>query len=513
MPNLSVFFRRSILLWMVLVAAVATHMAEAQNQHDMTFHTVPPCTVVDTRVAGGAFAAGETRTYNVVGTGSLAGQGGSATGCGVPGFSNGIAQVQAVALIFTAVTPPNQGYLAANAADQAIGVGVVVTLQPNDVPTNTSQVAVAQTSGVGDFKVLVSSTTSHVVVRVVGYYSKPVQTVYVHPVPGNHTASGTALLNAMNGITNASATKRYVIKLEPGIYDIGSSMLTQKPYVDLEGSGQEATVIQGTGNNDTALETAVLKGASSAEIRDLQIKSAGQGYSYSIALLIKQADTSVRNVTILSDSATFNWGILHAGSTARVEGATITAQGGTSTYGFSSLDLGASLSPVIKRTVINVSGGASTNAGIYSLDAMRLDEVRDVQINASGGIAYGIRFRSNGSSTTGALRLTASTITAQSESSSSYGIHSEVSTPIYIEQSQIRAIGPNGRGVFNASGLTSTVTIDHSEVAGTTSTVEGRDVYIGATRLHGGAVISFGTEACAGVYDESFTFFAGPACP
>lgn len=77
------------------------------------------------------------------------------------------------------------------------------------------------------------AVTAHVVVRAVGYYSKSVQTVHVHPVPGNHTASGTALLNAMNGITNASATKRYVIKLEPGIYDLGSTMLTQKAYVDL----------------------------------------------------------------------------------------------------------------------------------------------------------------------------------------------------------------------------------------------------------------------------------------
>ena len=49
----------------------------------------------------------------------------------------------------------------------------------------------------------------------------------------------------MNGIIKASATKRYVIKLEPGIYDLGSTMLTQKPYENLEGSEQQATIIQG----------------------------------------------------------------------------------------------------------------------------------------------------------------------------------------------------------------------------------------------------------------------------
>jgi hypothetical protein len=39
----------------------------------MTFSTIVSCTVADTRVAGGAFAPSEIRTYNVVGNGSGAG--------------------------------------------------------------------------------------------------------------------------------------------------------------------------------------------------------------------------------------------------------------------------------------------------------------------------------------------------------------------------------------------------------------------------------------------------------
>src|SRR5262245_37685833 len=108
-----------------IALALSALPSAAQNQHDMTFHTVPPCTVVDTRVSGGAFAAGETRTYNVVGSGSLASQGGSATGCGVPGFSNGIAQVQAVALNIVALTPAGGGNIVANAADQPLAGSVI----------------------------------------------------------------------------------------------------------------------------------------------------------------------------------------------------------------------------------------------------------------------------------------------------------------------------------------------------------------------------------------------------
>lgn len=201
------------LVWpMLAFALVISSRSEAQNQHDMAFHTIPQCTVVDTRVAGGPFTSGETRTYNVVGGGSLAAQGGSSTGCGIPGFSNGIAQVQAVVLVITAISPTGTTHIAAYAADQSPQQGVL-TFNAGDLITNTSQVAVAQTAGVGDIKVFLNFYSAHVMIQVVGYYSKPVQTVYVHPVPGNHTASGTALLNAMSGITNASATKRYVIKL------------------------------------------------------------------------------------------------------------------------------------------------------------------------------------------------------------------------------------------------------------------------------------------------------------
>ena len=79
---------------------------------------------------------------------------------------------------------------------------------------------------------------------------------------------------------------------------------------------------------------------------------------------------------------------------------------------------------------------------------------------------------------------------------------------VLVEQSQVRAIGTGGVGVQH---LTDDTLIDHSEIAGETSTVDGFNVFIGATRLSGGPVSA--GAICAGVYDESFTFYAGPACP
>ena len=62
------------------------------------------------------------------------------------------------------------------------------------------------------------------------------RTVVVSPV-GTSAENGQALLNALAGIT-ASAADPYLLKLEPGVYDLGASPLTMKQYVDVEGSGE-----------------------------------------------------------------------------------------------------------------------------------------------------------------------------------------------------------------------------------------------------------------------------------
>lgn len=449
--------------------------ATAQNQHDMTFHTVPPCTALDTRTTGGAFAAGEIRTYTVVGSGSLASQGGSATGCGVPGFSSGIAQVQAVALNIVAINPTGGGNIVANAADQTL-TGSVINFTASQNVANTAPVAVAQTSGVGDFKLQVNISSSHVLVRVYGYYSKPIQTVHVHPVPGDHTASGTALLNAMSGITNSSTTKRYVLKLEPGIYDVGSTELEMKPYVDIEGSGQQSTIIQGAGNNVDDL-TAVIQAAASTELRNLQVKSTGSSHTNSIAILVPEdADLRIYDVTATASGATVNWAVRNRNGNAVIEGSTLNAIGGSSAYGINTK--GPDTVTTIKRSVVNVSE-ATNSYGLGANTFGRYAEIRDVQVtvSASSGTAYGIWIDDLPTSLD--HRLTDSTITA-SGGSARYGIYSESSGTLFVEQSQVRAIGSGGIGIEHLTGDT---LIDHSEIAGDNATVNALNASIGATRL------------------------------
>ena len=487
----------------LLLALSSTAPAVAQNQHDMTFHTVPPCTVVDTRSGGGAFAANETRTYNVVGSGSFASQGGSSTGCGIPGFSSSIAQVQAVELTVTSVNTVSAGHIVINAADESL-LGAVLNTSSSLALTNTSAVAVAQASGVGDIKVFAGVSGTDIILRVVGYYSKPVQTVYVHPVPGNSTASGTALINAVGAITTASSTKRFVVKVEPGIYDVGTAGLTMKSYVDIEGSGEEATVIQGPGA--AASTTAVLYGAASAELRNLQVKStASSTDSVAVPILLVSADTRISHVTVNASgpSTSTLWGIRLVGSTSVINDTTINLSGGIVGQGITSKSFAA---PKIHNTHITVTGYTSTGYGILATSSGAVAEMDGLHVEVSGGTtAYGYFQDSTGS---GAIEITGSKLFVAGTSGIARGVY-YIGTNARISRSTVRSSGGTSYGIDNSS--TTMTNVDNSEIAGATATVREFGIAsIGGSKLDGGAVS--GSVTCAGVWDESYAFYAS-TCP
>ena len=94
------------------------------------------------------------------------------------------------------------------------------------------------------------------------------RTIHVSPVPGNPVASGDRLLAALAGIAGAAADNTWLIKIEPGWFDLNGRSLVLKPYVDVEGSGREMTVIF-----STVESTATVKGADFMELRELTVRN------------------------------------------------------------------------------------------------------------------------------------------------------------------------------------------------------------------------------------------------
>jgi hypothetical protein len=160
------------------------------------------------------------------------------------------------------------------------------------------------------------------------------QTVVVSPV-GTAAENGAALLAALNGITDNSASKPYLLKIEPGQYDLGSGTLQTKTFVDIEGSGRYSTVVFRGGFSDTSGAT-VEAAAGFSEMRFLAVINNG-GAPYATAIRV----TGSARLTHI--------GVQASGGTTESRGI----------YVVSGL-------PVLEEVVVLGVGGSATGYGIYS---------------------------------------------------------------------------------------------------------------------------------------------------
>jgi hypothetical protein len=127
--------KRTMLILSSLFVLHSRLMSAQVLSSDLVFTSIQPCRIIDTRYATNGvnhrLAAGVAQTFNVVGgnvtASTFTGQGGLSGGCNIPGFSNGVAQAQAVVVNIAAVGPGGVGALLAWPTDQ---------LQPNAAAIN-----------------------------------------------------------------------------------------------------------------------------------------------------------------------------------------------------------------------------------------------------------------------------------------------------------------------------------------------------------------------------------------
>lgn len=78
-------------------------------------------------------------------------------------------------------------------------------------------------------------------------------------------------ITAMNSILNASAANPYLVKIMPGVYDLGARTLVMIEYVDVEGSGENATVLTSSVSGGFFPVTSTVSGANNSELRLLTV--------------------------------------------------------------------------------------------------------------------------------------------------------------------------------------------------------------------------------------------------
>jgi hypothetical protein len=159
------------------------------------------------------------------------------------------------------------------------------------------------------------------------------KTVVVSP-GATQTASGAALLAALASITTASSTNRFLLKLEPGTYEIGDTQLVMRDFVDIEGSGPHATTILGTrGSALTGYGAAAVVAGNFTELRDITIHNVSSLANGAGVAAVSNQSFSLRNVVITSHCSDVAMGLAVLGSVVSLFDTSIYAGQGADAYG------------------------------------------------------------------------------------------------------------------------------------------------------------------------------------
>lgn len=378
------------------------------------------------------------------------------------------------------------------------------------------------------------------------------RTLVVSPV-GTPLENGAALRQAAGSIAG-SAANPYLLHLEPGVFDLGTTGLVLPAHVDVQGSGTGATSIAcacGSAANTSidpgAIGAAALRQGANTEIRSLTVRNSGghanvhgidvaggPGDAFSLSDVVVEVQGAgqkgvgiwVRDTTDVrlhdveasasgTGPSTSYYGIeLISVASARLDDVIARAQGVVaSTYGLMAMTV----------PDLTLEGGryeakdASQNYAIrlHASDA----EIKDVTADATGGgdgyhaayflnsdflvlgsifeaigeEGYGITLaRTQAGASTG--RVESSVVTTDSTVCCGYGITASSLTGsafILVGGTEITADGPTVRAVGAVA-----------------------NVQVGGTRLAGDPAqgSAGGVVTCAGVWDELQAFFAS-TCP
>jgi hypothetical protein len=286
------------------------------------------------------------------------------------------------------------------------------------------------------------------------------RTVLVSPV-GPAAQNGAALLGALAGITTASATNPWLLKLEPGVYDLGAGALAMKEYVDIEGAGEGVTTVTAAGVQRTG---GTVRGAAHAELRFLTVANTGSG-GLNARAVVAEADTGtaetfrLTHVTLTAAGGTYGNGLTVFGS-ARLSESTIAASGQTLAHGVAVFGGGrATIANSVVRAGTAAAGG-DTGADGLTVQAGSTATVLYSTVRATTAtLSYGISLYG------GTVTVFASTI--ESDLHGLYGDPNAGGGQATIRASSIAGgVGGNGYGTAIAGTSNLRARVETSRLAG-----------------------------------------------
>jgi hypothetical protein len=224
--------------------------------------------------------------------------------------------------------------------------------------------------------------------------------VVVVNASGTAAANGKALVHALAGITHNSATTPYLLKLEPGIYNVSSSPLTDKSYVDIEGSGPDVTQINATKTGN--LSTLTMPDHSA--VGDVSVRATATG-GYAVGVWVDAgahvdlSDVNASAALTASTGAPTADGLFSDGDVTAVDSSFSGTATGTAVWGQGVL-VNSGDTTLLDDTLTASSSGTTT--ATVGLNDFGTAAVRDSTITAnpgSGATAGAVLTQGTGSAT------------------------------------------------------------------------------------------------------------------
>lgn len=294
---------------------------------------------------------------------------------------------------------------------------------------------------------------------------------------------------AMNSITSASATNRYLVWVAPGTYDEAVGV---PDYVDLQGAGEGLVTIAPSASSGFVVNTGI-----NVSIRDLSVQSSSRGIALGIGEL--------RNVTCVVNTATdsFPTGIF-AGN---VDAHHVTVHVTSTQPGFRSVGLLANGDAITLHDVhVDVQTAAQTAMGMQ-LESPAAVTSSSFSATSTAGQAVGMNVVNGASLNDVTVVATGNTAAVGIDRNSSVSFGPSVTL---VRNSNVSAEGAGSTiGVRNTLGI---VEVQHSRIVAAGSTVTtGGTMRVAHSVLAGGSASGGGLK-CAAVVDENYDFFAS-SCP
>lgn len=107
---------------------------------------------------------------------------------------------------------------------------------------------------------------------------------------------------ALASITDASESNPYLVKIAPGVYELGSHSLTLKPYIFVQGSGKDITIIS---SSPAISEGATVIVAENSSISDLTVRSTANVSGYTIGMVGDGENFLIRSCKIEATNSAF----------------------------------------------------------------------------------------------------------------------------------------------------------------------------------------------------------------